>query len=129
MRRVFALLDRGYALATALHAPGLEQAFAVLTAGNGVPDAQAARLELIVYLLSLGDDWRNPTRRVVAEVHEIDGVSGGRPQARLLHRWNEQADRFETVERSQRLDESGGPSLAARAEQLRRGVREAARPG
>ena len=119
VRRVFAQLDRGYALATALHAPGLDEAFAVLTGDNGVPDEHASHIRLMVYLRSLGDDWRNPTRRVVAEVHEIDGVTDGRPNGRLLHRWDEQADRFEAVETSQLLD-ADGVGLAARARDLER---------
>lgn len=97
VRRVFAVLDRGYALATALHAPGLEEAFSILCDGNGVPDEHASRIDLMVYLRSLGDDWRAPTRRVLAEMHEIDGVVDGRPQGRMLHRWDEQSDRFEQL--------------------------------
>ena len=118
VRRVFATLDDGYALATALHAPGVTEAFAVLAQGNEVPDEQAARLELMVYVRSLGPDWRNPTRRAVAEVHEIDGVSGGVPDARLLFRWDEASDRFEAVEPPQRVGST--LDLAAIAARLER---------
>ena len=123
VRRVFGLLEDRYSLATALHAPGLNEAFEVLTRDNALPDEHASRLQLMVYIRSLGDDWRNPTRRAVAEVHEIEGVSGGRPNARLLHRWDEGGDRFEQVATSQRL-EGGGVSLEDRAQELRRAAEE-----
>jgi type IV secretory pathway ATPase VirB11/archaellum biosynthesis ATPase len=102
VRRVFATLERGFALATALHAGSLEEAFEVLHEGCGVPDEDLARLELMVYIRSIGP-WQRPSRRVVAEVHEILGVSGGVPAARLLGRWDEASDTFEVVERSERL--------------------------
>ena len=119
VRRVFALLDQGYSLATALHAPGVEEAFAVLTQGNAVPDEHASRLQLTVYIRSLGEDWRNPTRRAIAEVHEIRGVSDGRPDAVLLHRWDEQSDRFEQVATSERLG-AAGMSIDERAREIER---------
>ena len=96
VRRVFALLGRGYALAAALHAGGVDEAFDIVCAGNGVPDHDAARLHLAVYIRSIGE-WQAPTRRVVEAVHEIHGVSGGRPRVRALHLWDEAADRFRTV--------------------------------
>jgi hypothetical protein len=107
VRRVFAALDRGYALATALHAPGLDEAFAVLRDGNGVPDEHASHIDVMVYLRSLGDDWRAPTRRVLAEMYEIEAVEEGRPRARMLHRWDEEANRFE------QLSEPSLPAAAA----------------
>ena len=91
--------SRGFALATALHAPGIDEAFSVICEGNDVPDAHAGRLDLAVYIRSLGDDWRNPERRVIAEVREIDSVKGGSPQGRTLFLWDEEADRFEAHER------------------------------
>lgn len=101
VRRVFAALERGFSLATALHAGSVNEAFDVLTRENGVPAEQAARLDVVVYIRSIGDDWSRPERRVVAVVAETDGV---RPdQARLLHRWSEPDDRFEVVEPSQRI--------------------------
>ena len=96
VRRVFALLDRGYSLATALHAPGLDEAFAEICDQNEVPDTHAAHLRLVVYIRSLGP-WQRPHRRVVAEVYEVLGVRDGRPEGRLLHRWDEHADSFEVV--------------------------------
>ncbi len=108
VRRVFAALHQGgFSLATALHAGGLAQAFDVITGENGVPDEQAGCIELTYYLRSLGDDWRNPERRVLAELYEIEGVVGGKPLARLLHRWNEAEDCFEAVESPQRVGVGG----------------------
>lgn len=96
VRRVFSVLGRGYALAAALHAPGVEEAFAIVCGENAVPDEDASHLELAVYIRSLGE-WQAPTRRVVAAVHEIHGVTRGRPRTRALHLWEEVADRFLTV--------------------------------
>ncbi len=97
VRRVFSVVvGRGYALAAALHAPSVEEAFAAVCAGCGVPDEHAARLQLAVHIRSLGE-WQAPTRRVVEAVHEIHGVTGGKPRTRALHLWDEVADRFVTV--------------------------------
>jgi type IV secretory pathway ATPase VirB11/archaellum biosynthesis ATPase len=94
VRRAFNGITQGTALATALHAPDPEEAFAIICRGCGVPDAHAARISLVVYLRSLGE-WEHPMRRVVSTVHEIRAVNGGKPDAKLLFRWNEKADRFE----------------------------------
>lgn len=94
VRQAFAGIAAGAALATALHAPDPDEAFAIICRGCGVPDRDAARISLVVYLRSLGE-WEHPTRRVVSTVHEILGVTNGKPDARLLFAWNEGADRFE----------------------------------
>lgn len=112
---VFAALDRGFSLATALHAPGIAEAFEVIRA-SGVPDAQAGRIELVGYIRSIGH-WSNPERRVLEKVWEVDGVSSGRVQSRLLHRWVEADDRFEAVEDALRIGDGG--RFAARAEAFR----------
>lgn len=96
VRRVFGVLARGYALAAALHAPSVDEAFAIVCEGNGVPDEDAARIQLAVYIRSIGE-WQEPTQRVVEAVHEVTGISGGRPRTRALHLWDESADRFVTV--------------------------------
>ncbi|MBI2774062.1 MAG: hypothetical protein HYX56_06185 [Chloroflexi bacterium] len=96
VRRVFAVLARGYTLAAALHAPSVEEAFAIVCGGNGVPDEDASRIDLAVYIRSIGE-WQAPSRRVVEAVHEIHGVSHGKPRTRALHLWDEGADRFATV--------------------------------
>ena len=84
VRRVFAALERGFSLATALHAPGIDEAFEVICGQNGVPDADAGRLDLAVYIATVGDDWRAPERRAIAEVREIDTAEGGRPLGRTF---------------------------------------------
>jgi hypothetical protein len=94
VRRAFNGITQGTALATALHAPDPDEAFAIICNGCGVPDAHAARISLVVYLRSLGE-WEHPTRRVVSTVHEIRGVKNGKPDAKLLFRWNEKVDQFE----------------------------------
>ena len=94
VRRAFNGITQGTALATALHAPDPDEAFAIICQGCGVPDAHAARISLVVYLRSLGE-WEHPTRRVVSTVHEIRGVKDGKPDAKLLFHWNEKTDRFE----------------------------------
>lgn len=96
VRRVFAALRSGLSLATAMHTDGPEGAFDLICRGNRVPDEDAARLHLVVYIRSLGE-WQAPTRRVVATIHQVTGVRDGRPRTRLLHRWDEARDRFETL--------------------------------
>lgn len=97
VRKIFKGVGNGVSLATALHAPDPETAFEIICGANRVPDEDAAKISLVVYLRSLGADWRKPERRVVATVHAVEGVSGGKPRARVLHRWNERANRFENV--------------------------------
>ncbi len=94
VRRAFAA--RGCSLAVVLHADSVDEALGIIRE-NEVPDADLERLDLLVHLRSLGDDWQSPTRRVVAHVHE----GGSAP--RLLHRWDEAADRFETEAKPNRF--------------------------
>lgn len=103
VRRVFARIGEDVALAAALHAPGVDEAIEIVCRGNEVPDEQAARIAVVVYIRSLGTDWRQPTGRRVATVHEIVSVEAGRPETRLLHRWDERADRFETLAQPLRI--------------------------
>lgn len=93
VRRAFAA--RGCSLAVVLHADSADEALAIIRE-NGVPDADLERLELLIHLRSLGH-WEEPTRRVIAHVHE------GGPEPRLLHRWDEAADRFDTVAKPSRF--------------------------
>jgi type IV secretory pathway ATPase VirB11/archaellum biosynthesis ATPase len=102
VRLAFEAVASGFSLATALPAGGLEEAFEVITGANGVPDEHAACIDLMVYIRSLGH-WNAPTRRAVAAMYEIESVVGGRPRARLLHRWLEDSDRFEAVELPSRI--------------------------
>jgi type IV secretory pathway ATPase VirB11/archaellum biosynthesis ATPase len=93
VRRIFKSAKEGVSLAATLHAEGPEDAFAQICKGCGVPDADAAKIEFAVYLRSIGR-WEEPTRRVVQSVHAIEGVRDGKPGLKLLHRWDEQHDRF-----------------------------------
>ena len=93
VRRIFRAVGDGVSLAATLHAEGPEDAFAQICTGSGVPDADARKIALAVYLRSIGR-WEEPTRRVVDSVHEIVDVKGGRPKTKVLHRWDEGADRF-----------------------------------
>jgi hypothetical protein len=93
VRRIFTMAKEGVALAATLHAGGPEDAFAQICAGCGVSDADAVKFSFAVSLRSIGR-WEEPTRRVVQSVHQIEGVSDGKPRAKLLHQWDEQHDRF-----------------------------------
>jgi type IV secretory pathway ATPase VirB11/archaellum biosynthesis ATPase len=96
VRAAFRAMADGTALATALHADGAAQALEVLVRLNRVPPEDVARLDLVIYLRSLGSDMARPTRRVVATVDEVllrDGTLALRP----VHRWNELVDAFEVV--------------------------------
>lgn len=94
VRRIFAALENGFSLATALHSGGTEEAFDVICRQNAVPDEDAERIALVVYIRSLGTDWRNPAGRRVATVDQILGVRSGRPRTRRLHMWDEESDSF-----------------------------------
>lgn len=103
VRQVFSRIGKDVALAAALHASGADEAIEIVCHGNRVPDDQAAEIALVVYIRSLGKDWQRPTARRIATVHEVVTVRRGRPEARLLHRWDDGADRFETLERPRRI--------------------------
>ena len=108
VRRAFARIGEDVALAAALHAAGAYEAIEIICRSNGVSDDQAARIAIVVYIRSLGTDWRRPTGRRIATVHEIVTVRDGRPEARPLHLWDEKADRFETIAEPRRIA-SGQP--------------------
>jgi hypothetical protein len=96
VRQMFeAARTRGHAVATALHADGVESAFGVI-AENEVTDEQASLIDVVSYIRSIGP-WDNPERRAIAAMYEIDGVENGAPTARLIHRWIEDSDTFEAV--------------------------------
>src|SRR5438034_3532409 len=96
VRQAFAAIKDGTALSTALHADSAEDAITILRR-NRVPDEDLARLDLIVHIRSLGEDWQHPTRRVIADVNEISKMKDGVPTLRVLHRWDEAKDKFEDV--------------------------------
>jgi len=93
VRRIFKAATDGVSLAATLHAEGPDDAFSQICEGCGVPDTDAAKISYAVSLRSIGR-WEEPTRRVVASLHEIQGVERGRPKARLLYRWDEARDEF-----------------------------------
>ena len=97
VRQAFrAAREQDFGLAAALHAGSVEEAFEIVAHGNRVPDEDAARLELLIYIRTLGRNWQRPDRRVVAAVYAIAGVQDGVPTAQLLHHWDESNDRFIT---------------------------------
>lgn len=98
VRRIFKTTKDHTAIAATLHADGPDDAFAQICDGSRVPDSDASKIAFAVALRSIGP-WEEPTRRVVASVHAIDGVERGRPKARLLYRWDEARDEFVTAAR------------------------------
>jgi hypothetical protein len=97
VRRVFeAVTEGGYALQTALHAPGVEAAMLEVTRGNGVSDSQAATFKLVMYIERFGYGYDGFWRRVT-DLYEVDEVRDGRPEGRSLFRWHSDGDRFEQV--------------------------------
>lgn len=106
--------ERGFSLAAALHAPGLAEAFDIVTGQNRVADADAATLEVMVYIRTLGRNWQAPERRVVAALYEVRSVTAGRPDARLLYHWDEVSDRFVVDAEPERIGSTGGDIAAAR---------------
>lgn len=99
VRRIFeAAHAGGHAVATSLHADGIESAFGVI-AQNEVSDEHAARIDVVSYIrVTRSADQR--TRRIAA-MYEVDRVEGGVPAARLIHRWHEDRDEFEAVSEPQ----------------------------
>ena len=97
VRRVFETVhDGGYALQTALHAPGVDAAMREVTFGNGVSDTHASVFKLIMYIerFSYGQDsfWRR-----ITDLYEVDRVEDGLPVGRSLFRWREENDSFDQL--------------------------------
>jgi len=97
VRAAFGVINDGTSLSTALHADSPADALEVL-AQNRIPAGDLARLDAIIHIRSLGEDWRKPTRRVIAGVYEL---RGGTPTP--LHIWDEGRDRFEEVAKPERV--------------------------
>lgn len=112
VRTVFAALERGFSLATALHAGSIGAAFDIITRVNDVPNEQEGAIDVVVYVRSLGD-WRVPNRRVVEQLWEVDSVDTDGARARLIEGWDEAADRFESAEQPQRIGATIPGQLAA----------------
>lgn len=97
VRRVFeAVHAGGYALQTALHAPGVEAGVQEVTYGNGVGDAHASTFKLVMYIERFGYSLDTFWRRVT-DLYEVDRVENGRPVDRSLFRWQESGDSFEQL--------------------------------
>lgn len=102
VRSAFEATRRGWPVAATLHSDGIEGAFEQIVLGCGVSDADAAAVELFVYIRTFGPRFE-PTRRVVERIYEVNAVEQGRPVARLLHLWDAGADRFEVIAEPQRI--------------------------
>jgi hypothetical protein len=89
-------LQHGYSLQTSLHATGVGPAIREITREIGVPDEDADRIKLVVYIEVVRGPDGGPLRRV-AEVFEVDRVENGAPAGRTLHRWHRDTDAFEHV--------------------------------
>ncbi len=116
VRKVFETLRAGFSLSVSLHAPTIEAAYDAVCRGNVVADEDASRIRYMVYI-ELRDTNPDDFVRRVARVHEVDRVMDGVPQARLLHRWVEDGDRFEPVEAAQLLA-TGAEELESRARRI-----------
>ena len=116
-RRLFDAVSAGYALVATMHADGLDDVFQQICVDNEVSDDAASQIGFVIYIRRLGDETNGFWRRV-AELHEIDGVEGGRSRGRVLHRWIEDEDRFEMLEWPATLG-YGHEEMATRAAALR----------
>ena len=97
VRRVFeTVYEGGYALHAALHAPSVDAAVREVTHGNGVSDAHASVLKLVMYIERFGSSEDDYWRRVT-DLYEIERVEKGEPVGRSLFQWHEAADRFEQL--------------------------------
>ena len=115
VRRVFETLASGYSLAFTTHADGLREMFDIVARKNQVSDEHCSLIRLCVYLRSIGE-WEHPEKRRVSEVHEVLRVTGGVPEVRLLHRWDEASDTFVDVDRPRIIGHGArtdGPTGAA----------------
>lgn len=119
VRRVFAGLERGFSLATALHASDIEEAFEVICHANGVPDAHAGRIDLALYIHTEGP-WDATRLRRIAEVREIEAVEAGRPLGRTLFRWDPAADRFDRPDQPVLIGSDTPGAVEARIEEFGR---------
>jgi Flp pilus assembly CpaF family ATPase len=96
VRRVFSALEAGYALQATLHAGSVAQTLDEIVAGNGVSEADASRLKLVLYVERFGTNRLNFWRRLV-ELYELHKVEDGKPIGHPLYRWQADGDRFEKV--------------------------------
>lgn len=94
VRRVFeTVVEGGYALQTALHAGGVDEAIAEVTIGNRVPDDHASTFKLVIYIERFGTGLDNFWRRVT-DLYEVERIEDGRPVGHSLFRWQADGDKF-----------------------------------
>jgi len=122
VRRVFDTLPYGYALQTSLHADSVDEGIGVVTQGIGIPDDQVSAFKLVLYIKRFGD-FGNYWRRV-AEVFEVDRVTGGRPEGRTLFKWRQDDDTFEQLAEPRQF---GDPADSTRRSTVIRELAEADR--
>jgi hypothetical protein len=97
VKRVFETVhEGGYALQTALHAPGVEAGMLEVTRGNGISDEQASTFKLVMYIERFGYGLQSFWRRVT-DLFEVEEVRDGLPRGRSLFRWREAGDAFEQL--------------------------------
>ena len=96
VRRVFSTLSAGYSLQTTLHAPTVDAAVEQFSVLNGVPDEDASRVKLVLYVERHGTNLSNFWRRLV-EVYELHKVENGRPIGHPLYRWQPETDTFQKL--------------------------------
>ena len=114
--QVFQTAEKGYSIAGTLHADTPEELFYELRSHGPLTDNDLSRIRFLVFLAMRGS-MEEPLRRV-ASVWEVDGVSDGKPWARILHRWNESDDTFDAVDSPSLLSVTAS-ELADRAAKLR----------
>jgi hypothetical protein len=97
VRRVFeAVHEGGYALQTALHAPGVAAGIQEVTHGNGISDEHASIFKLVLYIERFGYGLASFWRRIT-DLYEVEAVEEGRPRGRSLFRWRAADDSFEQL--------------------------------
>ena len=96
LRRVMSTLSAGYALQTTLHAPTVDAAVEQFSVLNGVPDDDASRVKLVLYVERFGTNRSDFWRRLV-EMYELHKVENGRPIGHPLFRWQPENDTFEKL--------------------------------
>ena len=92
---VFQTARKGYSIAGTLHADTPEDLFSELRSHGPLTDDDLFRIRYLVFLAMRGS-LEEPKRRV-ASVWEVSNVTGGIPQAHMLHQWNEANDSFNVV--------------------------------
>jgi hypothetical protein len=115
---LFETLSAGFSLATTMHAADPTDLFQQICEGNGISDADASKIECLVFAERFGESDETYWRRVTG-VFEVHGVKNGAPDVTKLHEWDRSNDTFTALAYPARLAASPD-TLAARAEAIRR---------